>query len=582
MTFRYSLIAAAITLTLAACTQQGPLQGRTDDPNAPTATVSSDTALQELEMPAAPKTVLEAEPYSADQVASQAKLVAPSAAMAQRHQAFSTPMLAPTLPVTQDRETYAEVEKNGVMRVAEHPVSTFGIDVDTASYANVRRMLNEGRMPPHDAVRIEEMINYFGYDDPTPTSDDTPFRVSTEIATTPWNPDTELLRIGIRAADIDEQDLPASNLVFLIDVSGSMSHPDKLPLLKRSLSLLTQRLDAEDRVTLVVYAGSAGVVLEPTPGNERAKIEQALNELEAGGSTHGSAGIELAYAMAREAFIKEGVNRVILATDGDFNVGTVDHRALINLIERERDHGIALTTLGFGSGNLDDHLMEQLADHGNGNAAYIDSLLEAQKVLVEQIGGTLFTVASDVKIQVEFNPAQVAEYRLIGYENRRLRREDFNNDEIDSGELGAGHRVVALYEISRTGSDQLAIDPLRYGTQQLTQETEANLDELAYVKLRYKPRGSDASRLIEHPVKARETEQPGSESLRFAAAVAAFGQKLRGGDHIGEYSYAEIKTLAQQSRGQDRNGHRSAFLQLVALADALNGTQIAAGPNDAN
>jgi Ca-activated chloride channel family protein len=468
-----------------------------------------------------------------------------------------------------DRENYAETAANDIRKVTEHPVSTLSIDVDTASYANVRRMLNEGRLPPSDAVRVEEMINYFDYADPAPDSEDVPFQVTTELATTPWNVDTRLLRIALRAWDVDERDLPPSNLVFLIDVSGSMNRPDKLPLLKRSLKLLTRRLDADDRVTLVVYAGAAGVVLEPTPGNEREKIEQALAELTAGGSTHGSAGIRLAYAKAREAFIADGINRVILATDGDFNVGTVDHRALLDLIEHEREAGIALTTLGFGRGNLNDHLMEQLADHGNGNAAYIDSLLEAQKTLVEQMGGTLYTIASDVKLQVEFNPYRVAEYRLIGYENRLLRREDFNNDRVDAGELGAGHSVVALYEIAETDSAGRRIDPLRYAVPDGNDASTELADEYAFVKLRYKPRGKSASRLLTYPVNSAQIAERPSNALHFSAAVAAFGQKLRGGDHLGDYGFEQIRELARSSRGPDDNGYRADFIRLVGLADAL-------------
>jgi Ca-activated chloride channel family protein len=468
-----------------------------------------------------------------------------------------------------DRENYAETAANGIRKVTEHPVSTLSIDVDTASYANVRRILNEGRLPPSDAVRVEEMINYFDYADPAPDSEDVPFQVTTELATTPWNADTRLLRIALRAWDVDERDLPPSNLVFLIDVSGSMNRPDKLPLLKRSLKLLTRRLDADDRVTLVVYAGAAGVVLEPTPGNERGKIEQALAKLTAGGSTHGSAGIRLAYAKAREAFIADGINRVILATDGDFNVGTVDHRALLDLVESERKAGVALTTLGFGRGNLNDHLMEQLADHGNGNAAYIDSLLEAQKTLVEQMGGTLYTIASDVKLQVEFNPYRIAEYRLIGYENRLLRREDFNNDQIDAGELGAGHSVVALFEIAESTGTGRRIDPLRYSKHNRPAEPPATADEFAYVKLRYKPRGQDDSRLMTYPITADHAARQPSNALQFSAAVAAFGQKLRGGAHLGDFGFDDIRGLARAARRPDENGYRADFIRLVGLADSL-------------
>ncbi|OQX47622.1 MAG: hypothetical protein B0D85_00975, partial [Candidatus Sedimenticola endophacoides] len=361
-----------------------------------------------------------------------------------------------------NRERYAHFNDNSLKIAAETPVSTFSIDVDTGSYANLRRILNEGRLPPADAVRTEELLNYFSYDDQAPAQRERPFLTTTEIAPTPWNPHTHLLRIGIKAWEIDTRELPPANLVFLLDVSGSMDSPDKLPLLKRAMSLLSKHLDGDDRISVVVYAGASGVVLEPTPGDQRSKIEQALEQLRAGGSTNGASGIRLAYQLARQAFIEGGINRVLLATDGDFNVGTVNHQALIDLVERQRGAGIALTTLGFGGGNYNDQLMEQLADHGNGNHAYIDSLLEAQKVLIDEMGATLHTLAGDVKIQIEFNPAQVAEYRLIGYENRALRREDFNNDEVDAGEIGAGHSVTALYEIALSGGAGRRTDPLRY------------------------------------------------------------------------------------------------------------------------
>ncbi|MGB5561214.1 MAG: YfbK domain-containing protein, partial [Sedimenticolaceae bacterium] len=368
-------------------------------------------------------------------------------------------------------------------------------------------------------------------------------------------------------------DLPPSNLVFLIDVSGSMNSPDKLPLLKRSLKLLSARMRAEDRITLVVYAGAAGVVLEPTAGNRQATIEAAIHQLSAGGSTHGSAGIALAYAKAREAFVPGGINRVILATDGDFNVGTVDQRALLDLIERERESGISLTTLGFGSGNFNDRLMEQLADHGNGNYAYIDTLLEAQKVLVEQVGGTLLTLARDVKVQVEFNPARVAEYRLVGYENRALRREDFNNDRVDAGELGAGHSVVALYELSLVGGEGSLIDRLRYGAARAEKATTHD-DELAYVKLRYKAPEGGPSSLLAFAVGGDALSGSLADStndFRFSSAVAAFAEHLRGSVHLNGFSYQDILALARGSRGEDGQGYRSDFLRLVALAESLDG-----------
>lgn len=471
-----------------------------------------------------------------------------------------------------DRERYAAIESHGVTLVSSEPVSTFSIDVDTAAYANVRRMLQEGRMPPHDAVRVEEMVNYFRYGDPAPRDRNTPFRVTTQLAPNPWNADTHLLRVALKAWEMPATGLPPSNLVFLIDVSGSMNAPDKLPLLKRSLKLLTNRMRAQDRITLVVYAGAAGVVLEPTAGDRQATIEAALDQLGAGGSTHGSAGIRLAYAKAREAFIKDGINRVILATDGDFNVGTVDQRALLDLIERQREAGIALTTLGFGRGNLNDSLMEQLADHGNGNYAYVDTLLEAQKVLVEQMGGTLLTVAKDVKVQVEFNPARVAEYRLIGYENRVLRREDFNNDRIDAGELGAGHSVVALYELRLAGSRGGLLDPLRYQSK-IRAGAAAHAGEFAFVKLRYKiPQATDST-LLSIPVDegARVARMAlASDDLRFSAAVAAFAQRLRGATYLKDFTYQDILVLARSARGADPYGYRADFVRLVGLAESLD------------
>jgi len=470
-----------------------------------------------------------------------------------------------------DRETYAHYQHNPIQLAAEHPVSTFSIDVDTGSYSNVRRMLREGRLPVQDAVRIEELVNYFSYDYPRPTSTDQPFRVSTEMAVTPWNPKTHLLQIGIQGYEVAANDLPASNLVFLIDVSGSMESPDKLGLLKSVLSLLSKRLRPEDRVSIAVYAGASGIVLEPTAGNDSFKIEQALAALSAGGSTNGAAGIRLAYDLAERAFIKDGINRVLLATDGDFNVGTTNFEALIDLIEEKRKSGIALTTLGFGSGNYNDQLMEQLADAGNGNYAYIDTLLEAQKVLVDQVGSTLQTIAKDVKIQIEFNPALVAEYRLIGYENRVLQREDFNNDQVDAGEIGAGHNVTALYEIALVGSGGTRVDPLRYGSNSGKVTTDKT--ELALLRLRYKAPNGDTSKLIESPIHKRiintrlaET----SERFRFAAAVAGFGQQLRGDRYLENFSYPQILELARNARGMDPFGYRGEFIQLVGLAASLS------------
>ncbi|HOW62470.1 MAG TPA: VWA domain-containing protein [Candidatus Contendobacter sp.] len=470
-----------------------------------------------------------------------------------------------------DREQYAHQEDNPVKRAAEQPVSTFSIDVDTGSYANVRRFLNEGRLPPRDAVRVEEMINYFDYDYPLPASRQPPFRVSTELAPTPWNPKTLLLAVGIKGYELPKTQLPPANLVFLIDVSGSMESPNKIGLLKPALKLLVRQLRPEDKVAIAVYAGAAGLVLEPTPGSQKAKIEAALDRLSAGGSTNGGAGIQLAYNLAREGFVKGGVNRVILATDGDFNVGTVSFEALKNLVEAQRKSGVALTTLGFGTGNYNDRLMEQLADAGNGNYAYIDTLQEANKTLVEQMSATLLTIAKDVKIQVEFNPAVVEEYRLIGYENRILRREDFSNDAVDAGDIGAGHTVTALYEIALKGSGGALTEPLRYGKS--AENAEARGDEIAFLRLRYKQPDGDVSQLLEWPIRrdqAVQAAKEASERFRFAAAVAGFGQILRGGRYTSSFGYDDVLALARAARGPDPYGYRGEFLTLVGLAKSLS------------
>lgn len=471
-----------------------------------------------------------------------------------------------------DRENYAQIKENPVKRAAEQPVSTFSIDVDTGSYANVRRFLNSGRLPPRDAVRVEELINYFDYDYPLPDGRQPPFRVSTELAPTPWNPKTLLMTIGIKGYDLPKTKLPPANLVFLIDVSGSMNSPDKLDLLKPALKLLVRQLRPEDKVAIAVYAGAAGMVLEPTAGGQKSKIEAALDRLSAGGSTNGGAGIQLAYNLAREGFVKDGVNRVIVATDGDFNVGTVNFEALKNLVETQRKSGIALTTLGFGTGNYNDRLMEQLADAGNGNYAYIDTLQEANKVLVEQMSATLLTIAKDVKIQIEFNPARVEEYRLIGYENRVLRREDFNNDAVDAGDIGAGHTVTVLYEIALKGSGGNLTEPLRYG-QAAAADSAARGDEIAFLRLRYKQPNSDVSQLQEWPIRRDQIVKDWketSERFRFAAAVAGFGQLLRGGRYTTAFGYDDVLALARGARGDDPFGYRGEFLTLVSLARSLD------------
>jgi Ca-activated chloride channel homolog len=488
----------------------------------------------------------------------QASAASPGPTLSLRASAFQQPT---------NTEQYQHQDDNPVHIAAENPVSTFSIDVDTGAYANVRRFLNAGQLPPQDAVRVEELINYFDYQYAPPTNRSTPFRVSTELAYAPWNPEALLLKVGIRGFEIAASERPASNLVFLIDVSGSMDSPDKLPLLKSAFRLLTEQLTARDTVSIVVYAGNSGVVLEPTPGNRKHRILAAINRLEAGGSTNGGEGIKLAYQLARKAHIENGINRVVLATDGDFNVGVVNFEALITMAERERRSGIALTTLGFGTGNYNDKLMERLADAGNGNYAYVDTLKEARKVLVSELSSTLFTIAKDVKIQVEFNPAEVLEYRLIGYENRALAREDFNNDKVDAGDIGAGHRVTALYEIIPVGGKG-HVDPLRYGT---ATATEGKSGEIANVKLRYKQPEADTSSLLEYPIMKNSVIAADKESTDFklAASVAAFGQLLRGGKYVGSYSYSDVEKLATSALDEDPEGYRREFVSLVKLADSL-------------
>jgi Ca-activated chloride channel family protein len=465
-------------------------------------------------------------------------------------------------------ERYQHTDDNPVKLAAEQPVSTFSIDVDTGAYANMRRFLNAGQLPPQDAVRVEELINYFDYQYSAPASRATPFRVSTELASAPWKTDALLLRIGIKGFEVPTVERPPANLVFLIDVSGSMQSHDKLPLLKNAFRLLTQQLTSRDRVSMVVYAGSSGVVLEPTAGDRKHTILAAIDQLEAGGSTNGAEGIERAYQLAHAEHIEGGINRVVLATDGDFNVGVVNFEALIDMAERERASGVALTTLGFGTGNYNDRLLERLADAGNGNYAYIDTLSEARKVLVSEVSSTLMTIAKDVKIQVEFNPAEVLEYRLIGYENRMLAREDFNNDQVDAGEIGAGHRVTALYEIVPVGAPG-RVDPLRYGSPQA--KSSGGRGEIAHLKLRYKQPDADRSERLEYPImkSAVTTIEKASEDFRFAVAAAAFGQRLRGGKYVGSFDYDDVVALAQSGLGEDRDGYRREFISLVKLADSL-------------
>ncbi len=475
---------------------------------------------------------------------------------------------------SRNRDRFSQVKDQSVVSVGEKPVSTFSIDVDTSSYSFMRRTLNGGRMPRKDSIRVEELINYFKYDYERPETAEVPFKANVAVYPTPWNKNTKLLHIGIKGHDIVHATKPRSNLVFLIDVSGSMGQKDKLPLLKSAFKIFVNKLDKEDRVAIVVYAGRSATVLEPTRVADKGKILSALNGLNSGGSTAGAQGIQKAYALARKHFDKDGVNRVILATDGDFNVGMTGDDDLKTYIEKQRKSGIFLSILGFGQGNYNDTLMQVLAQNGNGTAAYIDSLKEAQKVLVDEASSTLFTIAKDVKIQVEFNPAQVSEYRLIGYETRALKREDFNNDKVDAGDIGSGHTVTAIYEIVPAGAPSLRFDKLRYGAKKddAQSEGEKKSGEYAFLKMRYKLPKEDKSKLVTFPITSEHEKKEIAEvsaDMRFAASVAAFGQKLRDNRFLSDYSFDDIRKLAAGSRGEDAYGYRSEFLGLVGLAKSL-------------
>jgi Ca-activated chloride channel family protein len=462
-----------------------------------------------------------------------------------------------------DTESFANDTPNPLKITTEEPVSTFSIDVDTAAYSLIRSSLTAGQLPPADAVRIEEMINYFPYAYPAP--DGQPFQPTINVFETPWNADTQLVHIGLQGEMPSIQDRPALNLVFLIDTSGSMESADKLPLLRQSFRLMLDNLRPEDEVAIVTYAGSTSIALQPTQASERTTILAALNALNAGGSTNGQGGLEQAYALAETMKTDGDVSRVILATDGDFNVGLSDPRGLQAYIENKRDTGTFLSVLGFGRGNLQDATMQSLAQNGNGTAAYIDTLSEAQKVLVDNLTGALFPIANDVKIQVEFNPSTVAEYRLIGYETRALNREDFNNDAVDAGELGAGHTVTAIYEITPVGSPAQLSDPLRYQAAQ----TASDSDELGFLRLRYKLPGETESRLIEAAIPVFDRAQPNQEAS-FAASIAGFGQLLRDDTYLGDWGWDDAIALANQNRGDDPFGYRTEAVQLMRLAQSLN------------
>jgi Ca-activated chloride channel family protein len=477
-------------------------------------------------------------------------------------------------PPNHNTEGYSAIHDNGYKRTSDQPRSTFSADVDRAAYSNIRRFLNRGEIPPIDAVRVEEMINYFNYNYSEP-KDDKPFSTSTELAECPWNSQHLLLKIGIQGKKIERENLPPSNLVFLIDVSGSMNSPNKLPLLKSSFKLLVNQLRSDDYVSIVVYAGAAGLVLEPTSGSKKEKILDALDKLSAGGSTAGGEGLMLAYKTAEKNFINNGNNRIILATDGDFNIGESSNASMERLIEEQRDNGVFISVLGFGMGNYKDDKMEIIADKGNGNYAYIDNLLEAQKTLVSEFGGTLFTIAKDVKFQIEFNPRKVAGYRLIGYENRLLNNEDFNDDKKDAGEIGAGHTVTALYEIIPNGASDIdklikPVDKLKYQEKRDVTKSQFN-NEWLTLKIRYKLPDSDISKLITFTEKGKPQKiMDTSNSFRFSASVAAFGMLLRNSENINSMTYDETIALAQNARGKDTEGFRGEMIRLLKTAQTLS------------
>ena len=459
-------------------------------------------------------------------------------------------------------EEYANQEANSISLVQQNPVSTFSIDVDTASYSLVRNQLNRGYLPRTTAVRAEEIINYFNYDYPVPSSKKTPFKPSVNVINSPWNDGKKLIHIGIKGYDIDASETPDSNLVFLLDVSGSMNSANKLPLVKQSINLLLDTLKPTDTISIVVYAGAAGTVLEPTNVSEKTKILSAIQRLNAGGSTAGGQGIELAYQLAEQNFKKNAVNRIILATDGDFNVGLRNNQDLKTLVERKRDKGVFLSVLGFGRNNYQDDMMQTLAQNGNGVAAYIDTLSEAKKVLVDEATGTLFTIAKDVKIQMEFNPNTISDYRLVGYETRALKREDFNNDKVDAGDIGAGHSVTAIYEITPVDSENPSIDPLRYGEQQKASNNKTQ--EYGFLKIRYKLPNGQKSKLIKQPIAASNTNS--NSDVEFSIAAAGFAQLLRNSKHTAELTYDKVIEQAEQNKGDDQFGYRSEFIQLVRMA----------------
>ena len=474
-----------------------------------------------------------------------------------------------TAPHVTNTERYQKQPDQPVKAVAQEPVSTFSIDVDTGSYANVRRFLNNGRLPPKDAVRIEEIVNYFPYNYPLPTGG-YPFAVHTQTVDSPWQPEAKLIKIGIQTQDLAKKELPPANLVFLVDISGSMNSPEKLPLVKKTLRILTEQLRPQDKVTLITYASGEELVLPPTSGRNKDEILRAINKLQAGGSTAGESALKMAYEQAQKAYVKNGINRILLATDGDFNVGVADTEALKSMVAEKRKSGISLTTLGFGTGNYNEDMMEQIADAGDGNYSYIDNEKEAKKVLQHQLTSTLATVAQDVKIQVEFNPATVKEYRLVGYTNRTLRNEDFNNDKVDAGDIGSGHSVTAIYEIIPQGK-QGWLNESRY---QKAPAASGGKNEYAFVKVRYKLPGQSTSKLIEQAVPAVSIPlAQADEDTRLALAAASYAQALRGGEYNGKLDWDAIEQMAKQAKGKDPFGLQEEFVELVKIAKSLSSKQ---------
>ena len=557
----YRPLAAFTLLALAACGNQ----------RAPESQVAEVSGVPAEAMDRA-EVMYKAEPSSASSkrsgvtVFGQLRGKAMSAAMMGSRNSY---IAAEARPLRTDTERYQKQPENPVKAVAQEPVSTFSIDVDTGSYANVRRFLNNGRLPPKDAVRIEEIVNYFPYSYPLP-QDGRPFAVHTQTVDSPWQPEAKLIKIGIQAQDAAKKNLPPANLVFLVDVSGSMAEPDKLPLVKKTLRILTEQLRPQDKVTIITYASGEKLVLPPTSGKDKDTILRAVNSLEADGATSGERALRMAYEEAQKAFVKNGINRILLTTDGDFNVGVSDTETLKSMVAEKRKSGISLSTLGFGTDNYNEEMMEQIADAGDGNYSYIDNEKEAKKVLQHQLTSTLATVAQDVKIQVEFNPATVKEYRLVGYTNRTLRNEDFNNDKVDAGDIGSGHSVTALYEIIPQGKTGW-LDNSRY---QKAPAADGSKNEYAYVKVRYKLPGQSASKLIEQPVPARSIPLAQADAdTRLALAAASYAQQLRGGEYNGKLDWSAIEKMAAATRATDPYGFIAEFQELVGIAKSLSSKQ---------